>query len=103
MSLHLTGSILAHLFKYNIQWGATIKEVEISNFFMEVPRILKRFWATYVICWTMVAGIIILSTTLVPIAWRIDASAWAAIFPLSVQVGCHILYPVRRAAAARRL
>ncbi|KZV85043.1 hypothetical protein EXIGLDRAFT_775927 [Exidia glandulosa HHB12029] len=94
MSLHLTGSILAHLFKYNIQWGATIKEVEISNFFMEVPRILKRFWATYVICWTMVAGMIILSTSLVPIAWRIDNSAWAAIFPLAVQVGCHILYPI---------
>jgi len=61
---------------------------------MEVPRILKRFWGTYLICWTLVAGMIILSTELVPVAWRIDAGAWAAIFPLAVQVGCHILYPI---------
>jgi len=94
LSLHLTGSILAHLLSYNITWGATKKEVEMSNFFMEVPRILKRFWLSWSICWTLVAAMIILSTTLVPIAWRIDGGSWAVIFPLAVQVGCHLLYPI---------
>lgn len=36
-------AILAHLFSYDITWSATKKEVERSNFFKEVPRILKRW------------------------------------------------------------
>ena len=34
--------MLAHLFSYDISWGATKKEVERSNFFKEVPKIMKR-------------------------------------------------------------
>jgi hypothetical protein len=61
---------------------------------MEVPRILKRFWGTYLVCGVLAAGMVILSTSLVPIAWRIDGFAWAAIVPLAIQVGSHILYPI---------
>jgi hypothetical protein len=43
LSVHLSQALLAHLFSYNITWGATKKEVERSNFFIEVPRILRRF------------------------------------------------------------
>jgi hypothetical protein len=39
----MTQAILAHLFSYNMTWGATRKEVEISNFFKEVPKIMKRY------------------------------------------------------------
>lgn len=42
LSIPLSQAILAHLFSYNITWTATKKEVERSNFFKEVPRILKR-------------------------------------------------------------
>jgi hypothetical protein len=42
LSIPLSQAILAHLFSYNITWSATKKEVERSNFFKEVPRILKR-------------------------------------------------------------
>jgi hypothetical protein len=53
------------------------------------------------------------ATSLVPLGWRVDGSAWAIIFPLayvdsnlfeiyaanriwfSVVTGCHILFPVR--------
>ncbi|EEB98951.1 hypothetical protein MPER_01453, partial [Moniliophthora perniciosa FA553] len=37
-------ALLAHMFSYNIKWEATKKEVERSNFFIEVPRIWKRYW-----------------------------------------------------------
>lgn len=42
LSIPLSQAILAHLFSYNMTWGATKKEVERSNFFKEVPKIMKR-------------------------------------------------------------
>ncbi|KAH7890394.1 glycosyl transferase family group 2-domain-containing protein [Phlebopus sp. FC_14] len=42
LGIPLAQSILAHLFSYDITWSATKKEVERSNFFKEVPKILKR-------------------------------------------------------------
>ncbi|KAH9923868.1 glycosyl transferase family group 2-domain-containing protein [Fomitopsis serialis] len=94
LSIPVSQAILAHLFSYNISWGATKKEVERSNFFEEIPKILKRFWVPWLICILLTAALIILSTSLVPVQWRIDGSAWAVIFPLSIQIGCHLLYPV---------
>ncbi|KAH9950816.1 glycosyl transferase family group 2-domain-containing protein [Amylocystis lapponica] len=94
LSIHLSISVLAHLFSYNITWGATKKEVERSNFFKEVPKILKRFWFAWAVCFAILAGMIICATTLVPVAWRVDGGGWAVIFPLALICGCHILFPV---------
>ena len=71
------------MFSYNITWGATKKEVERSNFFKEVPKILKRFWFSFLVSIVIIAGIVIISTSLVPPEWRIDGSGWAIIFPLA--------------------
>jgi len=43
LSIPVTQAILAHLFSYNIQWSATVKEVQRSNFFKEIPKIAKRY------------------------------------------------------------
>lgn len=43
LSIHISKAILAHMFSYDIQWGATVKEVKKSNFFKEVPILLKRY------------------------------------------------------------
>ncbi|EJD00578.1 uncharacterized protein FOMMEDRAFT_91587 [Fomitiporia mediterranea MF3/22] len=94
LSVHLAQAILAHLFSYNITWGATKKEVERSNFFIEVPKILRRFWLSIVVCGLIMAGMIVLSTNAIPAQWRIPGSDWAVIFPLAVTIGCHLLYPV---------
>lgn len=94
LSIHLAIAILAHLFSYNISWSATKKEVERSNFFKEVPKIIKRFWAALLIAFILIGGMVVLSTTLVPIEWRVGSSGWAVIFPLAVTSGCHILFPV---------
>lgn len=83
MSIHLSQAMLAHLFSYNMTWAATKKEVERSNFFKEVPRILKRFWFALTVSVILVAAMIILSTSLVPIEWRVQGSGWAVIFPLA--------------------
>lgn len=94
LAIHISQAILAHMFSYNMTWAATKKEVERSNFFKEIPKILKRFWLSFTISFIIVAGMIVVSTPLVPLAWRIDGSSWAVIFPLAVAVGCHILFPV---------
>lgn len=83
LSIPLSGAILAHLFSYNISWGATKKEVERSNFFKEIPKILKRFWFSLAVSVVIIAGIIIVSTPLVPIQWRVTGDGWAVIFPLA--------------------
>ncbi|TFK51375.1 hypothetical protein OE88DRAFT_1629543 [Heliocybe sulcata] len=94
LSIHLTQSILAHLFSYNITWGATKKEVERSNFFIEVPRILRRFWLAFVISILAIAMMVILATPAVPDGWQITGEGWAVIFPLAIVSGSHILYPI---------
>ncbi|OCH85863.1 hypothetical protein OBBRIDRAFT_739097 [Obba rivulosa] len=94
LSIHLSQALLAHLFSYDIQWGATKKEVERSNFWKEVPKILKRFWLAFTLCLIVCAAMILLTTSVIPIGWRIQGLDWAAIFPLAITAGCHILFPV---------
>ncbi|EPQ53060.1 hypothetical protein GLOTRDRAFT_107162 [Gloeophyllum trabeum ATCC 11539] len=94
LSIHLTQSILAHLFSYNITWGATKKEVERSNFFIEVPKILRRFWLALILSFLSIAMMVVLATPAIPTGWQITGEGWAVIFPLAIVSGCHILYPV---------
>jgi hypothetical protein len=66
-----------------------------EGLFKEVHRILKRFWLSFVLSFTVVFAMIILSTPLVPPEWQIPGSNWAVVFPMALTLGCHILYPVR--------
>ncbi|KAI5989474.1 hypothetical protein EDC04DRAFT_2588341, partial [Pisolithus marmoratus] len=81
--VHLTVALLAHMFSYNITWGATKKEVERSNFFIEVPRILKRFWLAFLWAFASFATIVVLSLDIVPAGWQIPGYYWAVILPLA--------------------
>ncbi|PPQ88373.1 hypothetical protein CVT25_002119 [Psilocybe cyanescens] len=94
LSMHLSTALLAHMFSYNITWGATKKEVERSNFWIEIPRILKRYWPVFTLCILAIAAIIVLSTPLVPPGWRIVGASWAVITPLAIVAGGHLLFPI---------
>jgi hypothetical protein len=83
LSIHLSVALLAHLFSYNITWGATAKEVERSNFFIEVPRIWKRFWFAFMACFASIVVMIVLSLPATPPEWRIAGYNWAVIVPLA--------------------
>lgn len=72
----------------------TKQEVERSNFWIEIPRIWKRFWFAFVLCFIAIAAIVILSTGLIPPEWRIPGSSWAVILPLAIVAAGHILFPV---------
>ncbi|KAG8221569.1 glycosyl transferase family group 2-domain-containing protein [Butyriboletus roseoflavus] len=84
LGIPLSLAMLAHLFSYDITWTATKKEVERSNFFKEVPRILKRFWFPFLVCIVLIAGMIIVSTPLVPYQWQLTGNGWAVILPLAL-------------------
>ncbi|KXN88664.1 hypothetical protein AN958_06208 [Leucoagaricus sp. SymC.cos] len=94
LAIPLTQAILAHLFSYNIQWTATIKEVQRSNFFKEIPKIWKRFWFSILMSWVVVGGVVVCATRLVPYEWRVGSEGWAVVLPLAMSVGCHILFPI---------
>jgi hypothetical protein len=38
---------------------------------------------------------VIFTTEVVPFEWQIPGYQWALIIPLSLVVGCHVLFPVR--------
>lgn len=80
---------------------------------LDIARIPShRFWFSLLVSFILLAGIVVVSTPLVPYQWRIDGSGWAVIFPIayvyftyiagktltfapySVMAGCHILFPV---------
>jgi hypothetical protein len=43
ISIHVSEAILTHMLEINMTWGATAKELKFSNFFIEVPKMLKNF------------------------------------------------------------
>ncbi|KAJ7905080.1 glycosyl transferase family group 2-domain-containing protein [Mycena leptocephala] len=94
LGIPVSQAILAHLFSVNITWGATIKEVQRSNFFKEIPKIIKRFWFSLLCSVVIIAGMIVCSTNIVPLEWRVGGGSWGVIFPLSIVTSCHILFPI---------
>jgi len=94
LSIHLSTAILAHMFSYNMTWGSTGKEVKRSTFWIEVPRIWSRFKLSFIICFAIIAMMVIFTTNIVPFVWQIPGYEWALIIPLALVVGCHILFPI---------
>ncbi|KAJ3818987.1 glycosyl transferase family group 2-domain-containing protein [Lentinula raphanica] len=94
LSIHLSTAILAHLFSYDMTWGSTGKEVEKSTFWIEVPRIIKNFKLSIIICLMLIAMMVIFTTDAVPFEWQIPGWNWALIIPLSLVIGCHLLLPI---------
>ncbi|KAI5478077.1 hypothetical protein MNV49_005442 [Pseudohyphozyma bogoriensis] len=92
LSLHVAAALASHIVGYNMQWSTTVKEVEDSSIFEEFPKVLKRFWGTYIICGTFLVSIILLATPLVPFTFRIVASG--IFIPGVIMAAGHILYPL---------
>ena len=90
---HLSQALLSHLFGIDMSWGATSKEADNSNFFLEIPKVLKKFkfsllWA--IAC--MVGMIILAQGNFIPHTWNI--TQFIAIFPMAMVAGCHFLLPI---------
>ncbi|POR37042.1 Uncharacterized protein TPAR_02762 [Tolypocladium paradoxum] len=91
ISFHITTALLAHLFHVDIQWGATAKEKEDSNFFQEMPRIFKTFKYMYLIIFLLVAAMVYLGA-FAPPDWAI--TDFSCIVPLALNLSFHALTPL---------
>lgn len=93
LSLHVSQALLAHMFEINMTWGSTSKEAEFSNFFIEVPKVLKKFKFSMLFSLGATAGMIILAVApFVPHDWRI--TDFVAILPMATVVASHFLLPL---------
>lgn len=92
LSLHVSSALLAHMFEINMTWGATAKEAEFSNFFIEVPKVLNKFKWSIAFAVISIAGMIVMSTSLIPWDWQIKD--FIAILPMSTVAGSHLLMPI---------
>ncbi|EFX01856.1 hypothetical protein CMQ_4927 [Grosmannia clavigera kw1407] len=92
LSLHVSQALLSHMFEINMTWGATSKEVEFSNFFIEIPRVLKRFKFSILFSLVSIVAMIILAeASFVPYDWRIKD--FVAILPMATVSASHLLLP----------
>ena len=90
LSYHVSAALLAHLLHVDMQWGATSKEKENSNFFQEIPKIVKTFKWMYLFLILVSGGMIYLGQ-FAPRGWLIQD--FTAIVPLAVNIVSHALTP----------
>jgi hypothetical protein len=94
LSLHVSAALLAHMFEINMTWGATAKEAEFSNFFIEVPKVIKKFKWSMIFALVGIVGMIVLAvgTKFIPNDWIIRY--FVAILPMAVVAASHLLLPI---------
>ncbi|RPB27520.1 hypothetical protein L211DRAFT_779876 [Terfezia boudieri ATCC MYA-4762] len=93
LSLHVSQALLAHMFEIDMTWEATSKEAEFSNFFIEVPKVLKKFKFSFAFSTLTIAGMVILATgSFIPHTWEIRD--FVAILPMAAAAASHMLLPV---------
>ena len=90
LSFHLSLALLAHMFKINMQWGATAKEKENSNFFKEIPKIFKSFKWMFALVFICFGGMIYLGFY-APSGWEITQIT--AVVPLVITLISHAILP----------
>ena len=93
LSLHVSSALLAHMFEIDMTWGATAKEAEFSNFFIEVPKVLKKFKFSMLFAFIGIAGMILLATAkFIPPDWQVKD--FVAILPMATVTVSHMLLPI---------
>lgn len=117
LSLHVSQALLAHMFEVvrytsslpallssnlaltnppqDMTWGATSKEAERSNFFIEVPKVVRKFKFSIAFSVVGIVGMVWLATNpggFIPYDWVIKD--FIAILPMSTVTASHLLLPI---------
>lgn len=95
LSLHVSQALLAHMFEVDMTWGATSKEAEFSNFFIEVPKVIRKFKFSIAFALLGTLAMIVLATNpsgFIPDDWLIKD--FIAILPMSTVTTSHLLLPI---------
>jgi cellulose synthase/poly-beta-1,6-N-acetylglucosamine synthase-like glycosyltransferase len=91
VSYHVSTALMAHLLSYDMTWGSTIKDLEDSNFFREIPAILKKNWGMLTMCVVVLTGVGIVFSDVLPIEWQ-GHGGFFVYWPLILLTSGHILY-----------
>lgn len=90
LSFHISMAILAHMFCIDMNWGATAKEKDDSNFFKEMPKIFSRFKWMYMVMIPLIGAMIYLGC-FAPHGWEIKL--FTATVPMATIIISHCLFP----------
>jgi hypothetical protein len=71
-------------------WSATEKDVKDTTVMEELPHVFRRFWPMISFFTILLAGVIVMSTNLVPFQWQITQIF--VIIPLLCTALPHLLY-----------
>jgi hypothetical protein len=85
-------ALLAHIFSYDMTWGATKKDLESPTITEELPVVWKRHWLTWGLSFGGIALVAIMSTPVLPLEWRIEA--FTVQFTVLWLLCGHALYPL---------
>ncbi|PWN23478.1 hypothetical protein BCV69DRAFT_243467 [Microstroma glucosiphilum] len=91
LSYHVSTALVAHLVSYNMTWGSTIKDLEDSNFFREIPAIFKKNWGMLLISVLILGGTGVIFTDVLPIEWQ-GHGGFFVYWPMVLIASGHILY-----------
>lgn len=91
LSYHVSTALLSHMLSINMTWGATLKDVEQTTVWAELPSIFKRFWRMFLICFTVIGGVIVTTFSFIPLQFQLSGvTDLLPVFSLCIM---HILYP----------
>lgn len=92
LAFHVFTALMAHITSYDMTWGATKKDLETPTITEEIPVVWARHWMTWGLSGLIIAGVGIVSTSIVPVEWRI--SDFSVMFPLLWLLCGHFLFPL---------
>ena len=91
LSFHILQALVSHFLEIDMQWGSTVKEAEDTTFFIEIPKLAKKFKWTFIFQ-TMLIAMVVVFACFVPPLWRI--TNFQAIYPLCAIIVSHLLLPI---------
>lgn len=95
LSLHVSQALLAHMFEVDMTWGATSKEAEFSNFFIEVSKVVRKFKFSIAFAVVAIVTMVVLATNpggWIPYDWLV--TDFIAVLPMSTVAASHLLLPI---------
>ncbi|KAK4689791.1 hypothetical protein P7C73_g331, partial [Tremellales sp. Uapishka_1] len=94
MSMPMSAALVSHLVGYNMTWSATVKSVEKSNFFLQLPIIWKRFWPQIVFFTACVGAMIVTTIGVLPLGYQVSPKNIEVLVPLGMVTAAHLLWPL---------
>lgn len=92
LSYHVLTALISHLVGYNMSWGSTLKDLEDSNFFREIPGMFKKHWKMLIVCVATITGFAILnSLAVLPLDWQLRGGFVVLWCPMLIG-SMHIIY-----------